>query len=114
MDRQAPGTGAVPWDLSEQDEQLCRVHALLSVSPPKVKNENSSFSFLTIPSAPFHFGCSAEFSEKGFPRVALSLGVAALLLREFGKQVRGVKPILNSHCFYECAITFIVYFLRTH
>ena len=99
MDRQAPGTGAVPWDLSEQDEQLCRVHALLSVSLPKVKNENSSFSFLTITSAPFHFGCSAEFSQKGFPRVALSLGVAALLLREFGKQVRGVKPILNSHCF---------------
>lgn len=50
---------------------------------------------------PFHFRISAEFSQKRFPLLALSLCIATLLLWEFEKQMRGVKPIVDIISFFK-------------
>lgn len=97
MDQQAPrGPYAVHWDLSEQDQYLCCVNALFSVSLLTWKNKNSSFSSLP-PSLPFSILGSELSSHRSIFPVWRSLCVATMLLGEFGKQVRGVKPMLNMH-----------------
>lgn len=77
---------------------LCKC-IVLSFPAATEKLKQQLFS-LTATSTPFHFGISAEFSQKHFPHMALSLCLATLLLWELKKQVRAVKPILHMLFFF--------------
>lgn len=74
------------------------------------KIKTAAFFFTTTPT-PFQFGFLAEFSQKHFPHVALSLCIATLFLWEFRKQAQGSQANINMHFFSffflkVCAITF--------